>query len=249
MVDGGGGKLEGAVVVTHRLYEIGTITRVEVAIANASDDALRRRLVEWGLGFSRAAGAAAAQVWLPREQHLGLSDLGLTAVRPWWRMDRPLEGVLPTAESVAGYHLLAGAEVTPGVWSEVHNRAFADHWRNSERNEEELMSHRDPDLCLLALDDRDRPGAITLGQVETYAADAQAQPVGIVSSVGTLPDHRRRGLARWLVAELLARLRQAGCASSSLYVDGMNPTGAPALYVSLGFEVAFQSEVWEATFP
>lgn len=29
----------------------------------------------------------------------------------------------------------------------------------------------------------------------------------------------------------------------------MNPTGAPRLYQDLGFEVAFETEVWEATFP
>jgi ribosomal protein S18 acetylase RimI-like enzyme len=73
--------------------------------------------------------------------------------------------------------------------------------------------------------------------------------VGLISSVGTLPAHRRHGLARWLVAEVMRRLRAAGARSASLYVDGMNPTRAFEIYRKLGFEVAFEAEVWEATFP
>jgi ribosomal protein S18 acetylase RimI-like enzyme len=236
-------------VVTHRAYEIGTITRVEVATASGSDLELRRQLVEWGLAFSRAEGAAAAQVWLASGQSGGMAELGLSKVRPWWRMDRTLEGDLPEVAPVPGYSLLIGPEVRNGLWSEVHNASFSDHWRYSLRGEEELMSHRRPELCLLAVDASGLPAAITLGQVETFAGDPRPQPVGLVSSVGTLPQHRRRGLARWLVTEIVPRLRNTGAKTASLYVDGMNPTGAPALYRSLGFEVTFETEVWEAVFP
>lgn len=252
VVDGAaGGELEGAVVVTHRVYDIGVITRIEVAVAPADDTSLRRRLIEWGMSFSRAAGAAAAQAWLPAGQGEatgGLRELGLRNVRPWWRMDRDLAGPLPQALAVPGYALRVGADVKTGVWSEVHNASFADHWRYSFRGEEELMAGRIPSLCLLAVDASGRPAGIVLGQVETYSSDPRPQPVGIVSSVGTLPAHRRRGLARWLVCELLSRLREAGSRSACLYVDAVNPTGAPALYRSLGFEPAFETEVWEAVF-
>jgi len=244
-----GGELDGAVLVTHRTYDLGTIARIEVAIASAGDLELRRRLVEWGLGLSRAAGAAAAQVWLPRGAGADLATLGLEPVRPWWRMDRDMRGELPDIQPVAGYLLLVGPAVAPGVWADAHNRAFAGHWRYSSRTEEELMTGREPELCLLAVDGDRRPAAITLGQLQTNEQDARPQPVGIVNSVGTLPGYRRRGLARWLVTELLQRLRRLGAASASLYVDGMNPTGAPQLYRNLGFEVAFESEVWEAVFP
>ena len=246
VVAGADGELDGAVVVTHREYAIGVITRVEVAIAAAGDVELRRRLVEWGVGFSRAAGAAAAQVWLPRGQGDELAGLGLAKVRPWWRMDRPLGTAPPRPAPVDGYTMRVGGDVASGVWSDVHNRSFADHWRYSIRGELELMAGRAADLCLLAVDASDRPAAITLGQLETYEHDGRPQPVGIVGSVGTLPGHRRLGLARWLVEEILGRLQRSGARSASLYVDGMNPTGAPALYRSLGFEVAFETEVWEA---
>ena len=111
------------------------------------------------------------------------------------------------------------------------------------------MAGRPPELAVLAVADGGEIAALTLGQIESYAADARAQPVGIVGSVGTIPGHRRRGLARWLVADHLVRLRESGARTASLYVDGLNATGAPRLYRDLGFEVAFESEVWEATFP
>jgi ribosomal protein S18 acetylase RimI-like enzyme len=91
--------------------------------------------------------------------------------------------------------------------------------------------------------------AIALGELEHYPDDARAQPVGLISSVGTVPGQRRRGLAGWLVAELMRRLRDSGARHLSLYVDGMNAQRAYDLYRKLGFEVAYEAEVWEATFP
>jgi ribosomal protein S18 acetylase RimI-like enzyme len=93
------------------------------------------------------------------------------------------------------------------------------------------------------------PAAVTLCQIETYTDDSRPQPVGIVSAVGTLPEHRRRGLAAWLVAEGLRRLRIAGARQASLYVDGQSQTRAFDAYRKLGFELAFETEVWEARFP
>jgi ribosomal protein S18 acetylase RimI-like enzyme len=91
--------------------------------------------------------------------------------------------------------------------------------------------------------------AVTFGEVEVYEDDPRPQPVGLISSVGTLPEHRRKGLASWLVTEVMGRLRRAGAQSASLYVDGLNATRAFDLYRKLGFEVAFEAEVWEATHP
>lgn len=110
------------------------------------------------------------------------------------------------------------------------------------------MAGRAPELSLMALTQDGSPAALTLCQVETYSTDQRPQPVGIISSVGTLPDHRRRGLATWLVAEALVRLRRAGARHASLYVDGLNPTRPFDAYRKLGFELAFETEVWEATF-
>lgn len=244
MVEDGSG-LEGAVLVAGRSTPNGAVTQVSAAAATSE---LRLSLMRWGLDLSRAAGAVAAQVWCGRGHSDGIAGLGTEFVRPWWRMDLSLAGDLPHPQPVAGYELRDGNRVAAGGWSDVHNRSFADHWRYSPRREDELVTGRPSRLCLMATAPDGAPAAVTLSQIEVYLEDARLQPVGVVSSVGTLPEHRRNGLATWLVAESLLRLREAGAGSASLYVDGWNHTRAYDAYRKLGFALAFESEVWEATF-
>lgn len=250
VVEDGAAGLAGAVLVTSRQTPDGTVARVDPAAAGEDSPRVMHDLVQWGLQLCRAAGAAAAQVWVGPGPGDVLRSLGLEMVRPWWRMDRGLGGDLPPPEPVDGYELLDGTRVAQGSWAAMHNRSFADHWRFSPRSEEELMTGRPPQLCLMAVTAASKdPAAVTLCQVETYADDSRPQPVGLVSSVGTLPEHRRRGLANWLVAEGLLRLRSAGARHACLYVDGRNESRAFDGYRKLGFELAFEAEVWEATFP
>jgi ribosomal protein S18 acetylase RimI-like enzyme len=248
MVDGTSvGRLDGAVLVSNRATPLGTVAAVEVSAAHSRPELLHE-LVRWGLGMSRAAGAVAAQVWRGRGHTDGLNKLGLELVRPWWRMDRSLASEQVVPSPVAGYQLRDATGVPAGTWADVHNLSFADHWRFSPRTEEELMTGRTPALSLMVLSSDGSPAALTVCQIEVYSADRRPQPVGVVSSVGTLHDHRRRGLATWLVAEALLRLHQAGARHASLYVDGLNPMRAFDAYSKLGFELAFEIEVWEATF-
>jgi ribosomal protein S18 acetylase RimI-like enzyme len=248
VAEDGGRRLEGAVLVTDRSTAEGTLARVDPFLS-ADSPALLEELTRWGLGLSRAAGAGTAHVWMARGHGAALRSMGLEVVRPWWRMDRSLAGDLPGPSPVPGYELLEGPAVAAGTWAEVHNNSFADHWRYSPRGENELMAGRPSNLALLAVLAGNRsPAAVTLCQIETYMGDARPQPVGIVGSVGTLPGHRRRGLATWMVAEALSRLRESGARHASLYVDGRNTTRAFDAYRKVGFELAFEAEVWEARF-
>ncbi len=241
----GAGALEGAVLVSGRSTPNGAVTQVSAA---CDWPELRRDLLRWGLELSKAAGAVAAQVWCGRGHSDGIANLGTEFVRPWWRMDMSLASDLTAPEPVHGFELRDGNRVPAGGWSDVHNRCFAEHWRFSPRSEEELVTGRPPQLSLMATTLSGLPAAIALSQIESYVEDPRLQPVGVVSSVGTLPEHRRHGLATWLVAESLVRLRGAGARSASLYVDGWNQTHADDAYRKLGFELSFESEVWEATF-
>lgn len=237
--------VEAAVLVAGRPTPGGTVTQVSIA---GEPPEVRHNLLRWGFDLSRAGGAVAAQVFCGRGHTEGLAELGATFVRPWWRMDMGLTGALPDPRPVAGYQLRDGNQVAGGGWSDMHNRSFADHWRFSPRHETELVTGRPPRLMLMASTHAGVPAAVTLAHIETYKDDVRLQPVGIVSSVGTVPDHRRRGLATWLVAEALQRLHKEGAASASLYVDGWNQTRAFDAYTKLGFELSFESEVWEAVF-
>jgi GNAT superfamily N-acetyltransferase len=247
VLEDGAGSLSGAVLVSSRPSPEGVVARIDPAATEQGSARTMGELVRWALQLSRASGAAAAQVWVGPGHGQELSALGLEMVRPWLRMDRDLGGDLAIPATVEGYRLLDGSGV-PGPWADMHNRSFADHWRFSQRSEEELMAGKQPGLCLMAVTASGEPAAVTLCQVETFSGDQRPQPVGLVSSVGTLPEHRRRGLASWLVAEGLLRLQAAGSRCASLYVDGWNQSRAVDAYTKLGFDVAFVAEVWEAVF-
>ncbi len=240
------GQLTASVLVTSRPSPDGVLGSVYAA----GPAGMYRDMVRWGVQLARAADAAIVQTYVTKGRGDGLEDLGLKPVRPWLRMDRSLADGLPEPARVVGYELLDGTSVAPGIWSEMFQRTFADHWRFIPRTEEEIIAGKPPELCAMAVTVGLRsPVAMTLAELEDYPGDARPQPVGLVSSVGTLPEHRRRGLAGWLVADSLLRLRKAGARHASLYVDGLSPQRAYDLYRKLGFEVVFETEVWEATYP
>jgi len=240
-----GGRIAGSVMVISRPSPDGVIATLHAA----GEPDVFVRLVDWGVTLSHAAGASVVQVFVGKGLVEGLERTGLRPVRPWWRMDRGMD-YLPAVPAVPGFALADATTVPPSSWAEMFNRTFADHWRFAPRGEGEVIGGRLPGLCLMAVTASDRaPAGIAVGELEDYRGDPRPQPVGLISSVGTLPEHRRQGLATWLVAEVLRRLRDAGARSASLYVDGASPVKAFDVYQKMGFEVAKESEVWEATFP
>ena len=242
--------IAGAVLVSSRPTPQGTIGRIDPAAAGADAEEVMHELVRWALQLCRASGATMVQVWVGPGHKQALRRLGLEMTRPWWRMDRRLTADLPRSTPVTGYDLHDGLSLPHGIWADMHNRTFADHWSFTARSEAELMNGKSPELCLMAVAaGTGERAALTLCQLETYAEDRRPQPVGVVSSVGTLPEHRRRGLATWLVTEGVHRLHAAGASQASLYVDGKSQTHAFDVYRKLGFDLAFVAEVWEATFP
>ena len=244
------GGIAGAVLVSSRSTPRGTVARIDPAAAGTDAEGMMHELVRWALQLSRASGATMVQVWVGPGHKSVLRRLGLELSRPWWRMDRSLTTELPGSTPVAGYTLQDGLTLPSGIWADMHNRTFADHWSFTARSEGELMNGKSPELCLMAFDaGTGEPAALTICQLEMYAEDRRPQPVGMVSSVGTLAEHRRRGLATWMVAEGLHRLHAAGADNASLYVDGKSQTRSFDVYRKLGFDLAFQAEVWEAVFP
>ena len=66
-----------------------------------------------------------------------------------------------------------------------------------------------------------------------------------VAYVGTLPDHRGRGLATNLLAHTLHAARAAGYDTASLDVDTANPTGALGIYERAGFSVRYRQDDYQ----
>ncbi len=235
------GRLAAAVLLTSR----GSPDGVIVTFSLAGEPELCGDLTSWALRLARAGGASIVQAYVPTGRR-SLEEFGFHRARRWLRMDLALER-MPQVRPLPGYRLKDGTEVPPGEWERMFNRSFADHWRFSPRSEEEIVGGKPPDLCLLAEAEGGAPAAITFGEVEEYPDERRAQPIGLVSSVGTLPEHRRHGLASWLVGEIVRRLSGHGARTASLYVDGDSAVRAPDMYRKLGFEVALESDVWEAT--
>ena len=247
VIDAPEGGLEGMILVIVLSTPEGTVARRTCAGAGARP-AVRAHLLDWGLKFSKAMGAAHIQLYCGPGGGDGLADLGLKVARRWWRMDRAFAGGLPEPVAVPGYELQDADRYPAGGWSKVYNLAFADHWRFLPYSEEALMAGRRAELCLMAVRPSGSPAALALSEIETYTDDRRPQPVGVVVVVATLPAYRRKGLAGWLVAESLRRLEVAGARHASLYVDGDSQTRAYDVYRKLGFDVAFEYEVWEASF-
>lgn len=150
----------------------------------------------------------------------------------------PAAPVLPE-----GYTVSSWEGVDPEELRAAHNVAFVGHpgwspwsaqmwsqWVSGSR------AHR-PGLSVLL---RDAGGRIA-AYVQTNEWDAVAAQTGrretYVVKVGTLPEHRRRGLASALLLEAMRRHRDDGVAAVGLDVDSENPTGALGVYEAVGFEV------------
>jgi len=245
------GAVVAGVLVFDRSIPEGTLARAEIV----AGPELLVPLADWGIALSRAAAAWGVQVWRGRGHADGLERTGLARARRFWRMDRPNLLAVPALPLAEGYRLVdAGSgEFGQEAWLDAYDRAFAEHWRHSPGRLEVLQGRRaapgfKPELELMAVAPDGRPAAVVISGLEEYEEDWRPQPVGLVGIVGTLPGHRRRGLAAALTAEALRRLRAAGARSSSLYVDAQNPTRAYDVYRRLGYEVGFEDEVWELTF-
>jgi ribosomal protein S18 acetylase RimI-like enzyme len=235
------GGLRAAVMLLEHDSRERRLVRVETA---ARDEGDRLRLVRWGLSQSRSLGATVAQVWRPKGYRQGMAALGMSLARPFWRMDRTDLEELPEAPLPPGYRLAAASDRRTAV--AVFNRSFADHWRFHPLDPEGPPSVPRPrDLELTAFSVQGAAVAVVWCEVGAYDPDPRPQPVGVIEVVGTVPEHRRRGLAYSMTAEAMRRLRRRGAACASLYVDGLNPTRAYDVYSRLGFAVAYQYEVFE----
>ncbi len=90
--------------------------------------------------------------------------------------------------------------------------------------------------------------------VRSLVATSDGKPIGMallsvrgdrgwISGVGVLPGHRRRGVARAMVARLIANAREAGLHEITLEVIAQN-TPAWRLYAEAGFQIQRELLIW-----
>jgi ribosomal protein S18 acetylase RimI-like enzyme len=128
------------------------------------------------------------------------------------------------------------------VW-EAAARAFADYEgeeKPTEAKYDEFVNDPSfaPDLWQVAFD-----GDRIAGQILNYLGDRELDGtlIGWTEGISVQPEHRRRGLARALLARSLRVVRDAGATCAGLGVDLRNPNHAADLYQSMGYRIVSEN--------
>lgn len=232
--------LFGAVDPDHRRRGIGT--HLLAWGDHRAEERLRARDVDLPK-YIRADAAGAED-----DKRAILERLGMAIVRYFDNMTRPLTAPIPDTRT---------NDFTIESWDPARSEevrlvcveAFRDHWGSAGVTREGWEQWIDSDgtrldLSLVATVDDEIVG---------YAVNAHhrgdneihGRHEAWVDSLGTLREHRGKGIATALLTESMRRMKAAGFDSVGLDVDSANPTGAHGLYTRLGFEVFFQSTMYE----
>ena len=179
----------------------------------------------------------------PAEQLLG--DLGYADVRRFFEMAIELDGPPPAAPLPDGFTLDVATPEDGRAFHAAINEAFEDHWENHPLPFDEWWPLRtsDPEF------DISWWFAVLEGERMVAAIrNVPARNGGVyVATLGVRRDRRGRGLAKALLAHTFARAWDAGFPRITLGVDATSPTGATALYRSVGMTTQLVSAVWERT--
>jgi len=174
-----------------------------------------------------------------------LGARGLRLVRHFWHMRtdlpaKPDAGRLPKGIDIRRPHMPSDLRAVHAVL----DQAFADHWDYRHEPFERWVEDYaqgpsyDPDLWQVAWDEGRPVGAL---------AAVVRDDNGWVTLLGVLADSRGRGIAAALLRHVFAAFAVRGVRSVLLVVDAENPTGATALYESVGMIVAKRFDIWERT--
>lgn len=130
------------------------------------------------------------------------------------------------------------------------NLSFADHWGSTPTSAalwEQCVSGPGTrvDLSFVAMDENDKIIGHMLNMRFENDDAVLGRSDGWLENLGILSEWRGRGVGGALIIRSLYAFLEAGCTHASLGVDGANPTGAVALYKTLGFETDHRSTTYE----
>jgi mycothiol synthase len=173
-----------------------------------------------------------------------LEAAGGNVVRHYWRMGVTFAQPPPEPALPAGVVIERPGDDVAAL-RELHHvidTAFLDHYGFAETVFEEWLARQsgapgaDRDLWWLLRADG-TPAAALVGR--------DWPDTGWVQGIGTLRAFRGRGLARLLLRTAFAEFGRRGQLTVSLGVDADNPTGAVALYESVGMRVQHETLRYE----
>ena len=197
----------------------------------ANDGALRAEVEQRGFSEVR-------RFWRMKVDHWSVTGLSGPAAD-----ESPSRG--PGLGRVPGGYVIRPFRDVEAEWRDVHaalSLAFLDHFDFTPLEYDPWREHHagqteDPTQWIVAEHD---------GQIIGYAMGSNrfaSEDCGYVASIGVLPEHRGRGVARALLRARMADDVARGFISTILHVDATSPTGATALYESVGM-VADSETVW-----
>lgn len=236
-------------------YEDGRLAGYAHTLAYGSDDLRRvscefvvhprergrgvgKLLLERATEQARAQGARSMDVWAYNDSrasaHLA-AQMGFEPKRRLLHLHRHLTAVAhvkaPAGASVRAFR--QGDD--DATWLALNNRIFAGHPEQSAWTLDDLQLRfaqpwfRPDDFLVLEIEG-EMAGFCWL-KVEERGSEGR---VGEIYVVGTAPEHRGKGLGRFLVTAALAHLRERDVRVAAIYVDEAN-VAAVALYEESGF--------------
>ena len=179
-----------------------------------------------------------------------LADLGFRVSGHGAQLIRPDFDDIPELPLPAGLVVRpidpADREMHRLVW-DAAARAFAaspgEQKATEARYQEWLVSASfAPELWQVAFD-----GERIAGQILNYLGPVEADGtrIGWTEGISVQPEHRRRGLARALLARSIRVVRDAGATCAGLGVDLRNPNHAVDLYTSMGYRIISEGYEYE----
>ncbi|MGZ5416538.1 MAG: GNAT family N-acetyltransferase [Nocardioides sp.] len=204
-------------------------------------------------------------------QHRWLEGAGFTKVRTWWQMSRPVSADEADLDSEVGEGVRIRQVERQGtgmpseedlrIVHDVLESAFADHFNSHEETFDEFVfrlredpGHRWDHWWIAELVETAPDGSETVepaGALVGVVQDAEGdQPAGsYVEYIGVLANARGRGVAKSLLATVIADAASRGRDRVGLEVDADSPTGADGLYVSMGWKTKYVTQSWHKDVP
>lgn len=262
--DRASGRMLLVVVVDTRLDEETADLAAEVLFGWA-DEAANRVGAERGLDVQQIDSGAFAE---DGRQHGWLERAGFRRVRSWWQMTRPVtpeeagldsepgEGVRIRLVERQGSGMPAEDELR--IVHDVLESAFEDHFNSHEETFDEFVfrlredpGHRWDHWWIAELVDPETGEAEPAGALVAAVSEGDdGRPEGsYVEYIGVLANARGRGVAKSLLASVIADAAQRGRDRVGLEVDADSPTGAEGLYTSMGWKTKYVTESWHKDVP
>lgn len=154
--------------------------------------------------------------------------------------DTPYFRLIHRLDNLASLELPAGFSLCDAAMEE-YSRHIASCYDSIRASESELKEYRNrpvyhPGLWLAVRADRTGTLAATaIGELDPEAGE------GVLEWVQVSKEYRRMGLGKFLVLELLGRMKDSGAAFATVSGQCGNPSNPEALYRSCGFS---GQDVW-----